>query len=57
MPENGRKLVAAAASMLLEARKMVESSQTVPLKAEILGDIDKAVAKARDLAGGADAKE
>ena len=57
MPENGRKLVAAAAELLIEAGGLIERSTTIPLKADILGDISKASAKAKDLAGESDAEK
>lgn len=55
MPENGRKLMAVAAEMLIEARKAVESAPSMPLRSEIVGDIDKAIEKAKDLSGQGDA--
>ena len=57
MPEKGRRLVAAAAKLLIEAGGLIESSETIPLKAEILNDINKATAKAKDLAGDDDDQE
>ena len=55
MPEKGRRLVACAAELLIEAKALVEKSSTMPLKKEILEDIDKAHAKAKDLAEDGDA--
>lgn len=57
MPEKGKRLVAAAAELLIEAGGLIESSDTIPLKAEILNDINKATAKAKDLAGEDDDQE
>ena len=57
MPEKGKRLVAAAAGLLIEAGGLIESSDTIPLKAEILNDINKATAKAKDLAGDDDDQE
>ena len=57
MPEKGKRLVADAAELLIEAGGLIESSDTIPLKAEILNDINKATAKAKDLAGDDDDQE
>ncbi len=57
MPENGRKLMAIAAEMLIEARAAVESAPSMPLRSEIVGDIDKAIEKAKDLSGQGDASD
>lgn len=57
MPEKGKRLVAAAAELLIEAGGLIESSDTIPLKAEILNDINKATAKAKDLVGDDDDQE
>ena len=57
MPEKGKRLVTAAAELLIEAGGLIESSDTIPLKAEILNDINKATAKAKDLAGDDDDQE
>ena len=49
--EKGKRLIAAATELLIEAKGLAESSETLPLKAETVKDIDKAIEKSTEIAG------